>query len=75
MEGIIILLLLFINVSIIFLTSMAKDRWRIRCNQLKSYIKFLESAHPIENAKEGAQWLNARAEYREEYDIQDINYE
>jgi hypothetical protein len=75
MEGIIILLLLFINVSIIFLTSMAKDRWRIRCQQLKDYIKFLESAHPIEDAHEGAQWLNERADKRANCDIQDINYE
>ena len=74
MEQVIILLLLFINVSIIVLTSVSKDRWRVRCQQLKEYIKFLESAHPIEDAQEGAQWLNARAEHREECDIQDINH-
>ena len=74
MESVIIVLLLFINVSIIMLTSVAKDRWKMRCKQLKEYIKFLETVEPIEDAHDGAQWLNARAEYREECDIQDINY-
>ena len=72
MEGIIILLLIFINVSIIVLTSISKDRWRIRCKQLKEYIKFLESAHPIEDENDGGNWLNARAQHREECDIQDL---
>mgnify|MGYP003135448555 CR=1 FL=1 len=75
MESVVIVLLLFINVSIIMLTSVAKDRWKMRCKQLKEYIKFLETANPIEDAHDGAQWLNARAEHRHECDIQDINYE
>tara|TARA_R110002020_G_C16080530_1_gene757004 strand:+ start:224 stop:451 length:228 start_codon:yes stop_codon:yes gene_type:complete len=75
MEQVIILLLLFINVSIIVLTSVSKDRWRIRCQQLKEYIKFLESAHPIEDESDGGNWLNERADRRAKCDIQDINYD
>ena len=75
MEQVIILLLVFINVSIIVITSVSKDKWRIRCQQLKDYIRFLESANTIEDEKDGGNWLNERAERRADCDIQDINYE
>ena len=72
MDTVIILLLMIINIMIIIGTSMSRDKWKIRCQQLKEYIKFLESANPIEDERDGAQWLNERADRRAESDIQDM---
>ena len=72
--GIVIFLLSMCIVSgIIVVIDIARARHRQRCQQLKDYIKFLESASILEDANEGAQWLNERAERRAECDIQDIN--
>ena len=71
-----IVFILSVIVVVVVLSAMdaAIVRHRSRVNQLKDYIRFLESAHPIEDVHEGAQWLNERAEHRKECDIQDINY-
>ena len=71
-----IVFILSVIIVVIVLSSMdaAIVRHRSRVNQLKDYIKFLESSHPIEDAHDGAQWLDERATHRKECDIQDINY-
>ena len=73
MDIIIISLLMVINLMIIIGTTMSRDKYKSRCQQLKNYIKFVESAEPIEDAHQGAQWLNERADRRDEADIQDLN--
>ena len=72
MEIIIIPLLVVINLAIIIGLSVVKDKHRVRCQQLKNYIKFIESAEAIEDAHQGAQWINERADRRAEADIQDL---
>ena len=73
MDIIIISLLMVINLMIIIGTTMSRDKYKSRCQQLKNYIKFIESAEPIEDAHHGAMWLNERADRRAETDIQDLN--
>jgi len=61
------------NIAIIISTTNSKDKWKRRCRELRAYIKFLESAKPIEDAFDGAQWLNERADRRAECDVQDLS--
>ena len=74
MITIIISLLMIVNLVIIYNTMLSsKDEYKDRCVELKAYIKFLESVNPIEDAEQGASWLNERADRRALCDIQDIN--
>ena len=75
MDQVVIFLLIVINLMILIGTSVSRDKWKGRCRQLREYIKFIESSEPIEDAQEGANWLNERAQRKSECDIQDINYE
>ncbi len=72
----VITFLLFVGILAgIFATlDIARARHRKRCEQLKAYIKFLESGEHIEDAYDGARWIEERAHHRLECDIQDINY-
>ena len=75
MESIIIVLLILINLMIIIGTSVSRDMWKSRCNQLKKYITFIETSSLVEDEHEGGQWLEERAIRREECDIQDNSYQ
>ena len=73
--GIIIFLLCVGIISgIVVVLDIARARHRKRCEQLKSYIKFLETANLVEDAHDGALWLYERASHRMDCDIQDISY-
>ena len=74
MEVLTVLLFIGFISGIFVVTDIARQRYRIRCEQLKDYIRFLESASVIEDVHEGAQWLDERAWHRKECDVQDINY-
>ena len=69
-----VLLTVIINIMIISFLDFRHTRMKKRCKELRDYIKFLESSSYIEDAQDGAQWLDTRAEYRKECDIQDINH-
>ena len=74
MDAIIIAMLMAINIVIMYNTMDKKrDEYKDRCEELKSYIRFLETSHHIEDAHEGAQWLEERAQRRLSCDIQDLN--
>ena len=62
-----------INLMIISFLDIRHKRMKNRCRELKEYIKFLETSHRIEDAHEGAQWLEERAQRRLSCDIQDLN--
>tara|TARA_R100000808_G_C2087731_1_gene109276 strand:+ start:478 stop:705 length:228 start_codon:yes stop_codon:yes gene_type:complete len=68
------ILAMIIVVGVLTAMDNAIVRHRNRCEQLKAYIKFLETAELVEDAHEGAQWLQERAQRRLECDIQDITY-
>ena len=68
-----VLLTVIINIMIISFLDFRHTRMKWRCKELKDYIIFLETSHHIEDAHEGAQWLNERANRRAECDIQDLN--
>lgn len=74
MGFVVFILSMVIVIGMFTLMDNAIVRHRKRCEQLKSYIKFLESATLIEDAHDGAQWLEERATHRMECDIQDITY-
>ena len=74
MGFVVFILAMVIGVGVLTAMDNAIVRHRNRCKQLKAYIKFLEGAELIEDAHEGAQWLEQRASRRMECDIQDIHY-
>ena len=74
MGFVVFILAMVIVVGVLTAMDNAIVRHRHRCKQLKAYIKFLETAELIEDAQEGAQWLEERAQHRLECDIQDIHY-
>ena len=68
-----VFLTIVINVMIISFLDFRHNRMKKRCKELKDYIKFLETSHHIEDASDGAHWLEERASRRLSCDIQDLN--
>ena len=74
MGVIVFLLCVGIISGIIVVMDIARHRHYVRCQQLKAYIKFLETSHLIEDAHDGVQWIEERASHRMICDIQDVTY-
>ena len=72
MEAAVVVLLIVINLMIIIGTSVSRDKWKVRCHQLKEYIKFIESVEPIEDERDGAYYIDEKAQRKSDCDIQDL---
>ena len=74
MGFVVFILSMVIVIGMFTLMDNAIVRYRKRCEQLKAYIRFLETSHLIEDAHDGAKWIEERAHHRMECDIQDVTY-